>query len=170
MKQLTFLVDFDGTCVTHDFPRVGKNIGAGPVLRALAAAGHRIILWTVRSHLPSHEWSSSEIKARSGEYLNDAIQWFADNNIPLYKVNEVPDGQGAWSDSPKPHADYIIDDLMIGDCITFDSNSKRMINWIMIMKYFIYQKHTFFAEPTEDYLDNLKQDVRLDCKKLTNTI
>ena len=27
-------VDFDGTCVTHDFPRIGKDIGA--ILRAVA--------------------------------------------------------------------------------------------------------------------------------------
>jgi hypothetical protein len=28
-------VDFDGTCVTHDFPHVGKDIGAVPVLKEL---------------------------------------------------------------------------------------------------------------------------------------
>lgn len=28
-------VDFDGTCVTHEFPRVGKDIGAVPVLKEL---------------------------------------------------------------------------------------------------------------------------------------
>ena len=30
-------IDFDGTCVTHEFPLVGKDIGAAPVLKALAA-------------------------------------------------------------------------------------------------------------------------------------
>jgi len=24
-------IDFDGTCVTHEFPKVGKDIGAVPV-------------------------------------------------------------------------------------------------------------------------------------------
>ena len=28
-------IDFDGTCVTHDFPRVGSDIGAIPVLKNL---------------------------------------------------------------------------------------------------------------------------------------
>lgn len=26
-------IDFDGTVVTHDFPKIGKDIGAVPVLR-----------------------------------------------------------------------------------------------------------------------------------------
>jgi len=32
---MDIVIDFDGTCVTHDFPRVGKDIGAEPVLRKL---------------------------------------------------------------------------------------------------------------------------------------
>lgn len=41
-------VDFDGTCVTHDFPRVGKDIGAVPVLKELVECGHKLILHTMR--------------------------------------------------------------------------------------------------------------------------
>lgn len=26
-------IDFDGTVVTHDFPKIGKDIGAVPVLK-----------------------------------------------------------------------------------------------------------------------------------------
>lgn len=26
-------IDFDGTVVTHDFPKIGKNIGAVPILK-----------------------------------------------------------------------------------------------------------------------------------------
>lgn len=43
-------VDFDGTCVTHEFPEVGKDIGAVPVLKELVKKGHKIILYTMRSH------------------------------------------------------------------------------------------------------------------------
>lgn len=43
-------VDFDGTCVTHEFPKVGKDIGAVPVLKKLIEKGHKIILYTMRSH------------------------------------------------------------------------------------------------------------------------
>ena len=40
---MTIAVDFDGTCVTHDFPNVGKNTGAEIVLRKLSDKGHKII-------------------------------------------------------------------------------------------------------------------------------
>lgn len=43
-------VDFDGTCVTHEFPRVGVEIGAAEVLKELTDKGHQIILFTMRSH------------------------------------------------------------------------------------------------------------------------
>ena len=42
-------IDFDGTCVTHDYPEVGKDIGAVPVLKRLIDAGHKLILHTMRS-------------------------------------------------------------------------------------------------------------------------
>lgn len=43
-------VDFDGTCVAHEFPKVGKDIGAAPILKKLVEKGHKIILYTMRSH------------------------------------------------------------------------------------------------------------------------
>ena len=42
-------VDFDGTCVTHEFPKVGREIGAAQVLKRLTDVGHQIILFTMRS-------------------------------------------------------------------------------------------------------------------------
>lgn len=42
-------VDFDGTVVTHAYPRIGDEIGAEPVLRELVANGCRLILLSMRS-------------------------------------------------------------------------------------------------------------------------
>ena len=67
-------VDFDGTCVTHDYPRVGKDIGAIPVLKALVQKGHKLILWTMRS----------------GIGLEAAVNWFKENDIPLYGIQINP--------------------------------------------------------------------------------
>ena len=33
LNMMIIAVDFDGTCIMHDFPNVGKNIGAEIVLR-----------------------------------------------------------------------------------------------------------------------------------------
>ena len=149
IKPKTFIVDFDGTCVRHEFPNIGKNIGAAPVLKALSDAGHRIILWTVRSHKEAPKYANKEVKAKDGQLLNEAIQWFGENDIKLYKINEVPEGQGRWSDSPKPHGTYIIDDLMLGDCVTF-YESRRMVDWKIVMQY-LYAEHLIeplFLVPT----------------------
>ena len=33
-------IDFDGTCVTHDYTRIGKDFGAVPVLKKIVENGH----------------------------------------------------------------------------------------------------------------------------------
>ena len=90
-------VDFDGTCVTHDYPRIGKEIGATKVLKHLVEAGHKLILNTMRS----------------GKELQDAIHWFNKNEIELYGVNENPI-QKHWTTSPKVYAHMYIDDAAFG--------------------------------------------------------
>ena len=90
-------VDFDGTCVTHDYPRIGKEIGATKVLKRLVEAGHKLILNTMRS----------------GKELQDAIHWFNKNGIELYGVNENPT-QKHWTTSPKVYAHMYIDDAAFG--------------------------------------------------------
>lgn len=44
-------IDFDGTVVTHDFPKIGKDIGAVPILKRLVDNGHKLILFTMRSDI-----------------------------------------------------------------------------------------------------------------------
>ena len=113
-------VDFDGTCVTHDYPRVGKDIGATPVLKKLTDSGHQLILNTMRS----------------GDELADAIQWFIDNAIPLYGVNENPT-QKSWTASPKVYAQLYIDDAALGCPLMFDHaiSNRPFVNWELVDKY-----------------------------------
>jgi hypothetical protein len=89
-------IDFDGTCVTHEYPNVGKDIGAVPVLERIVNNGHKIILWTMRS----------------GKELDDAVEWFKANNIKLWGINENP--QQNWTTSKKQHANIYIDDAALG--------------------------------------------------------
>lgn len=114
-------VDFDGTCVTHEYPKVGQEIGASYVLRLLTDAGHKIILNTMRSH-------------SEGEVLNDAINWFKKHNIPLYGVNENPT-QKEWTSSPKPYANLYIDDAALGcPLCTWKDNERPFVNWLTVLK------------------------------------
>lgn len=96
-------VDFDGTCVTHEYPRIGKDIGAIPVLKELVKKGHKLILNTMRS----------------GKELEEAVEWFRENDIPLYGINQDP-GQRRWTSSPKVHADLYIDDAALGCPVKYD--------------------------------------------------
>ena len=46
---MTIAIDFDGTIVTHEYPRIGKEIPfATQTLRMLIKEQHRLILWSVR--------------------------------------------------------------------------------------------------------------------------
>ena len=38
---MVIAIDFDGTCVTNDYPYIGKGIGAVPVLKKIVEKGHR---------------------------------------------------------------------------------------------------------------------------------
>lgn len=90
-------IDFDGTCTSHRYPKIGRDIGAGPVLQRLVASGHSLILWTMRS----------------GRLLDEAVQWFKERNIPLYGINGNP-AQKRWTKSPKVFAHLYIDDSALG--------------------------------------------------------
>ena len=90
-------VDFDGTCVTHEYPDTGKDIGAVKTLKELADQGHKLILWTMRSNLS----------------LGRAIDWFRNHEIDLFGVNNNP-FQSSWTNSPKAYAELYIDDLALG--------------------------------------------------------
>lgn len=121
IKKMTIAVDFDGTCVTHDFPKVGKNIGAEIVLKKLADKGHKIILYTMRSH-PSEKTESAEASGMiptTDDCLQDAIDWFAKYDIPLYGVNDNP-SQHSQTDSPKVYANIYIDDAALGIPLVYE--------------------------------------------------
>jgi hypothetical protein len=118
--MLYIAVDFDGTCVSHEYPKVGKDIGAVPILKKLTNSGHKIILNTMRS----------------GKELADAIKWFIDNDIPLFGANENPT-QKSWTTSPKVHANIYIDDAALGCPLKMDNaiSNKPFVDWNAVEEY-----------------------------------
>lgn len=110
-------VDFDGTCVTHEYPRVGNDIGAIPVLKKLIDAGHQLILFSMRSD----------------KEQQDAVDWFAKNNIPLYGININPD-QLSWTKSNKAYAQLYIDDASLGCPLIYDTKIARrpFVDWVKV--------------------------------------
>lgn len=107
-------VDFDGTCVTHDYPNIGKDINAVPVLKELVENGHKIILYTMRCD----------------KELKEAVQWFESNDIPLFGINENPT-QRKWTKSPKIYAHLYIDDAALGVPLILDESmsNRPFVDW-----------------------------------------
>lgn len=128
---MTINIDFDGTCVTHDFPRVGKEIGAVPVLKRLVENGHQLILFTMRSdRTEKKETNDPTIQDVTGEFLTDAVNWFKKHDIPLYGIQTNPT-QHNWTTSPKSYAELMIDDSALGCPLRYDLqvSERPFVDW-----------------------------------------
>ncbi|MDR1436689.1 MAG: hypothetical protein LBI65_01085 [Candidatus Symbiothrix sp.] len=94
-------VDFDGTIVEHEYPKIGKPIPfAIDVLKKLQAEDkHVLILWTMRE----------------GELLRDAIDYCEKQGLTFYAHNKNYPGE-EWEEDTvrKLSADVYIDDRNIG--------------------------------------------------------
>jgi hypothetical protein len=98
---MTIAVDFDGTIVEHEYPKIGRPIPfALDVLRKLQQEErHRLILWTMRE----------------GRLLQDAIEYCEKNGVYFYAHNKnYPEETYQDGDPRKIGADIFIDDRNIG--------------------------------------------------------
>lgn len=99
-KASIIAVDFDGTIVEDQYPRIGRPIiFAFETLKKLQEKGHRLILWTYRS----------------GSSLQEAIDFCEKNGIVFYAVNksfQEEEFDGTYS--RKILADLFIDDRNFG--------------------------------------------------------
>lgn len=132
-ESLIIGCDFDGTCVGHMYPNIGKDIGAVPVLKKIVANGHRIMLWTLRGNKPVH----------GRDTLGEAVKWYADNGIPLWGINENPAQKASrWTNSYKQEADIFIDDVALGCPLKYDStiSSKPFVDWERVEEWLIFNK------------------------------
>ena len=121
-EKIVIAIDFDGTCVTHEYPRVGKDIGAVPVLKKLVEKGHRLMLWTMRSE-----------RTMPSDTLKDAVKWFADNNIPLWGINENPEQKATgWTNSNKQYANLFIDDTALGCPLIYSEHDRPYVDWKVV--------------------------------------
>lgn len=122
-KKLNIGVDFDCTCVRQaKFPAFGQDVpDAVETLQGLVDAGHKIILWTVRS----------------GPSLDLAVKWFEERGIELYAVNKKP-GQKNYSLSPKIDYDLLIDDKAFGIKLTLiGEDTKPVVVWKPIKEKYL---------------------------------
>ncbi|WP_321426525.1 BT0820 family HAD-type phosphatase [uncultured Bacteroides sp.] len=94
-------VDFDGTIVEHEYPRIGKEIPfAIDTLKKLQEDQHRLIMWSVRE----------------GHLLEEAIEFCRERGLEFYAANkDFPEEHGRGKGySRKLKADLFIDDRNLG--------------------------------------------------------
>lgn len=112
---IVFGIDFDGTCVMHDFPRIGEDCpGAVSTLRWILDKGGSLVLNTMRSD----------------EFMDQALKWFDLREIKLIGANINPE-QRKWTNSTKAYANYYIEDAALGCPLTFDNtiSSRPFVDW-----------------------------------------
>lgn len=128
-KGKIIAVDFDGTCVTHEFPQVGRDIGAVPVLQRLVAEGAKLILWTMRSDTQPSVHTKTGEPLEHPTPLTDAVDWFRDHGIPLYGIQCNPT-QRTWTSSPKAYAHIYIDDAALGcPLLQGEEGERPYVDW-----------------------------------------
>jgi hypothetical protein len=98
--NIKIAVDFDGTIVEHEYPKIGKEkLFAFRTLKELEKQGARLILWTFRS----------------GKELEEAVEFCRQNGIEFYAVNKnYPEEVFDENISRKIDADLFIDDKNLG--------------------------------------------------------
>ncbi len=98
--NIKIAVDFDGTIVEHEYPKIGKEkLFAFRTLKELEKQGARLILWTFRT----------------GKELQDAVDYCRENGIEFYAINRnYPEEVMDETISRKIDADIYIDDKNLG--------------------------------------------------------
>lgn len=113
-------IDFDGTVVAHEYPEIGRPAPqAIETLRELTAAGHRLVLWTMRSGAP----------------LQEAVNYLTAAGVELWGVNRNPE-QHEWTDSPKAYCQLYIDDAAYGAPLMRLKGARRpVVDWEHVRAY-----------------------------------
>lgn len=155
---MVIAVDFDGTCVTHEFPYIGKEIGAVPVLQKLIEKGHKIVLNTMRSTKDSGgkniDEQGNELKTN---VLAEAVEWFKCANLNLYGINRNPT-QDQWTSSPKVFAHLYIDDAALGCPLIYNKGISKQpfVNWESVTRY-LYEIDIFNIDECNELILRIRE-------------
>ena len=96
---MVIAVDFDGTIVEHEYPKIGRPIPfAIETLLQLQQDGHILILWTVRD----------------GSLLQEAVDYCKNKGLHFYAANKNYPEEDSLTVSRKLTADLFIDDRNLG--------------------------------------------------------
>lgn len=113
-------IDFDGTLQYHEHPYLGSPVpGAIEIVKKLHAAGHTLILLTMRDD----------------DDLEEAKAWLRDHDLKFDYINCNPTRE---TGSRKVYAHYYIDDHNAGAPLIHDHkiHRKPFVDWGAIENFF----------------------------------
>ena len=94
-------VDFDGTIVTHEYPKIGKELpfAIDSLKRLQQNPENQLVLWSVRE----------------GKELEEAVEFCRERGLEFYAVNSnYPEESVEHSEPRKLKVDLFIDDRNLG--------------------------------------------------------
>jgi predicted mannosyl-3-phosphoglycerate phosphatase (HAD superfamily) len=101
-------VDFDGTVVDHEFPKIGKlKPHAKEVLNRWYDEGIDVIIWTCRNNVDEPAWGKEGT-------LRGVMDFLDENGIKYVAINENAPSIPFRLQSRKVYADLYIDDRNVG--------------------------------------------------------
>ena len=113
-NKFNIAVDFDGTIVKHEYPKIGELVPeAIESLKMFQTMGLGIVLNTMRG----------------GKELDEAVAFLKDNGIELDGVNRAPNQD--WTTSPKVYGQFYIDDAAIGVPLVYGKHSRVYVDWVI---------------------------------------
>jgi hypothetical protein len=99
--NMIIAIDFDGTIVTHEYPKIGKEIpfAIETLKRLQGFPDILLVLWTVRE----------------GELLDEAVEYCKKQGLEFYAVNKnYPEESEEYPEPRKLKVDLFIDDRNLG--------------------------------------------------------
>ena len=108
-------VDFDGTIVTHEYPKIGREIpfAIDSLKRLQQYPDYLLILWTVRE----------------GQELEEAVMFCRERGLEFYAVNKnYPEESDELPEPRKLKADLFIDDRNLGGLPGWGINYRMIRN------------------------------------------
>lgn len=113
--SICIFIDFDGTIVQHDFPRIGRPLPeAFEVMKELQQK-YKLVLWT----------------CREGEDLEAAVKFCKKNGIVFDGINEtLPEDEFRPEGTlrRKPHCFRVIDDRNLGGFPGWDAVRRELLD------------------------------------------
>lgn len=114
MRRAIIAIDFDGTIVEQDYPRIGAiKPNAIEVIRWIASWAD-VVIWTCRYEYKGY-W--------------DMVHFLHDNQIPYTTINKNPNDNLGFLPMPKIYYDVLIDDRNLGGVPRWSDIYIMLLKW-----------------------------------------